>query len=53
VIARDTDESQSKGEYQPTQEELAGIDRGLRDAAEDHFATEEKIEAALAKLRAV
>jgi hypothetical protein len=50
-IARDIDESLSKGEYQPTPAELAGIDRGLRDAAEGRFATDEQVEAALAKLR--
>jgi predicted transcriptional regulator len=39
------------GEYQPTPEELAGIDRGLRDAAEGRFATEQEVEAAFAKFR--
>ena len=46
-----TDESLSKGEYQPTAVELAGIDRGLRDAADRRFATDNEVEAALAKLR--
>jgi hypothetical protein len=50
-IARDIDESLSKGEYQPTPAELAGIDRGLRDAAEDRFASQPQVDAALAKLR--
>ncbi len=50
-IARDIDESLSKGEYEPTPAELAGIDRGLRDADEGRFATEKQAEAALAKLR--
>ena len=50
-IARDIDESLAKGEYQPTAAELAGIDRGLRDAADGRFATEKQVEAALAKLR--
>ncbi len=50
-IARDIDESLSKGEYQPTPAELAGIDRGLRAAAEGRFATEDQVEAAFAKLR--
>ena len=40
------------GEYQPTPEELAGIDRGLRAAAEDRFASEQEVEAAFAKFRA-
>jgi hypothetical protein len=50
-IARDIDESLSKGEYQPTPAELAGIDRGLRDAAEDRFASQPQVDVALAKLR--
>jgi|HubBroStandDraft_1064217.scaffolds.fasta_scaffold1770471_1 predicted transcriptional regulator len=50
-IARDIEESLSKGDYKPTEAELAGIDRGLRAAAEGRFATEEEVEAALAKLR--
>jgi predicted transcriptional regulator len=53
VIARDIDESLAKSEYQPTPAELAGIDRGLRDAAEGHFSTDEQVEAAFAKLRGV
>ena len=39
------------GEYEPTPEELAGIDRGLRDAAEGRFASDHQVETALAKLR--
>jgi predicted transcriptional regulator len=50
-IARDIEEALGKGEYQPTPAELAGIDRGLRDAAEGRFATDAQAEAALAKLR--
>ena len=50
-IARDIDESLAKGEYEPTPAELAGIDRGLRDAAEGRFATEKNVDAALAQLR--
>ena len=45
------DASLKDGEYQPTPEELAGIDRGLRDAAEGRFATEQEVEAAFAKFR--
>lgn len=37
--------------YSPTPEELAGIDRGLRAADEGRFATDEEVEATLAKLR--
>ena len=50
-IARDIDENLGKGDYEPTPAELAGIDRGLRDAAEGRFATESQVDAALAKLR--
>ena len=50
-IARDIDESLGKGDYEPTPAELAGIDRGLRDAAEGRFASEPQVDAALAKLR--
>jgi predicted transcriptional regulator len=52
-IARDIDESLKKGEYEPTPAELAGIDRGLRAAAEGRFSTDEQVEAALAKLHGV
>jgi predicted transcriptional regulator len=37
--------------YGPTDAELQGIDRGLRDAAEGRFATDAEIEAAFAKFR--
>ncbi len=50
-IARDIDASLSRGEYEPSEAELAGIDRGLRAAAEGRFATDEQVSAALAKLR--
>jgi len=45
------DENRAKGNYEPTPAELAGIDRGLRAADEGRFATDEQVEAALAKLR--
>jgi predicted transcriptional regulator len=38
------------GEYEPTSEELAGIDRGWRDAAEGRFASDHQVETVLAKL---
>jgi hypothetical protein len=41
----------SDGEYEPTPEELAGIDRGLRAAVEDRFASEQQVEAVFAKFR--
>ncbi len=37
--------------YEPTDEELAGIDRGLRAAGEGRFASDAQVEAVLAKLR--
>lgn len=45
------EERRTDGDYEPTPVELAGVDRGLRAAAEGRFATDEQIEAALAKLR--
>jgi predicted transcriptional regulator len=50
-IARDIEESLNSGDYQPTEAELAGIDRGLRDADERRFATEAEVEAVFAKFR--
>lgn len=50
-IARDIDESLTQGNYVPTPEELAGIDRGLRDAEAGRFATEAEVEAALAMFK--
>jgi len=50
-IARDIDEGLKGGTYEPTDEELAGIDRGLREAEQGHFATDAEVEAALAKFR--
>jgi predicted transcriptional regulator len=37
--------------YEPTPEELAGIDRGLRAAAEGRVASEQEVEAVFAKFR--
>ena len=51
LIERDIEENLRNGEYEPSEAELAGIDRGLRAAAEGRFATEEQVDAALAKLR--
>lgn len=50
-IALDIEDALSGREYEPTAEELAGIDRGLRDAAEGRFASEPEVEAVLAKFR--
>jgi hypothetical protein len=50
-FALDLDAGFKGGDYVPTSEELAGIDRGLRDAAEGRFATPQQVEAAFAKFR--
>ncbi len=50
-IARDIEQGLNGGDYQPTEAELAGIDRGLRDADQGHFATEAEVEAVFAKFR--
>jgi predicted transcriptional regulator len=50
-IARDIEQNLSNGEYEPSAAELAGIDRGLQAAAEGRFATDQQVDAALAKLR--
>jgi hypothetical protein len=49
-FALELDAGLKDGEYQPTAEELAGIDRGLR-AAEGRFASDQQVEAAFAKFR--
>jgi predicted transcriptional regulator len=50
-IALDIDASLNDVVYEPTEQELEGIDRGLRDAAEGRFATEAEVEAVFAKFR--
>jgi len=50
-IARDIEENLSKGDYEPTEAELAGIDGGLKAAAEGRFATDAEVAAAFVKLR--
>jgi predicted transcriptional regulator len=49
-FALDLDAGFKGGDYATT-EELAGIERGLRDAAEDRFATPQQVDAAFAKFR--
>ena len=49
-IARDIEQNLKHGDYEPSEAELAGIDRGLKAAAEGRFATDQEDEAALAKL---
>ena len=50
-IAVEMDAALAGQPCQPTPEELSGIDRGLRAAAEGRFATQDEVEVALAKLR--
>ena len=50
-IALDIDASLNDVVYEPTEQELEGIDRGLRDAAERRFATEAEVEAVFATFR--
>jgi predicted transcriptional regulator len=51
AIALDIDAGLEDGVYHPTPEELEGIDRGLRDAEQGRFATDEEMEAAFATFR--
>jgi hypothetical protein len=50
-FALELDAGLSDGEYEPTPEEMAGIERGLRAAAEGRFATDQQVEAVFAKFR--
>jgi hypothetical protein len=51
MIAMDIDAGLAGDPYEPTADEFAGIDRGLRAAAEGRFATDEQVEAVFAKFR--
>jgi hypothetical protein len=50
-IAREIEAEVSAGAYRATAEELAGIDRGLRDSTGGKFASTEQVEAVFAKHR--
>ena len=50
-IVQDIDAGLAGELYEATPEELEGIDRGLRDAAESRFATQDEVEAVFAKFR--
>jgi endonuclease III len=50
-LAREIESEVQAGAYRASAEELAGIDRGLRDSAEGRFATDDEIEATFAKHR--
>jgi predicted transcriptional regulator len=51
AIARDLDAGLRGDVYYPSEEEIAGIERGLRAAEEGRFATEEEVEAVFSKYR--
>ncbi|KIZ41786.1 MULTISPECIES: hypothetical protein [Rhodopseudomonas] len=51
AFARELDAGADGRDYQPTREELAGIDRGLRDAADGRFASDAQVDAAFGKFR--
>jgi hypothetical protein len=44
-------EARHEGPFEPTPDELEGIDRGLQDAREGRFATDAEVEAVFAKYR--
>lgn len=50
-IAQDIDAGLKDQVYELSPEEIEGIDRGLRDAAQGRFATDEQVEAIFAKFR--
>lgn len=51
AIASDIDSALKDGVYHPTAEEREAIDRGLRDAAQGRFASDEEVDAAFAMFR--
>jgi predicted transcriptional regulator len=50
-IAREIEAGLSGDAYEPSPDELAGIDRGLRDADQGRFGSEADVEAAFATFR--
>jgi hypothetical protein len=50
-IASDIEAGFQDQSYDPTPQELAGIERGLGDAADNRFASDEEIQAVFAKFR--
>ena len=51
AFARELDAGVNGQDYRPTPDELAGIDRGLRDAKASRFASDAQIAAAFARFR--
>ena len=50
-VAREINAGLAGGVYYPTPEELAGVDRGLKDADAGRYASAEEVEAVFAKYR--
>ena len=50
-LALEIDQELREGKYHATPAELAGIDRGLQAAREGRFATDDQVEAVIAKHR--
>jgi len=50
-VALEIDQELRAGKYRATPAELAGIDRGLKAADEGRFASDEQLEAVIAKHR--
>ncbi|HXD44165.1 MAG TPA: hypothetical protein VN655_03440 [Pseudolabrys sp.] len=50
-LALEIDQELHEGKYHATAAELAGIERGLKAANEGRFATDEEVEAVIAKHR--
>jgi len=50
-VALEIEAELGAGAYRPSPDELRGIDRGLLDADQKKFATDEKVEATFAKYR--
>jgi predicted transcriptional regulator len=50
-LALEIDQALRAGKYHATPAELAGIDRGLKAAREGRFASDEQVEAIIAKHR--
>lgn len=50
-LALEIDQELHEGKYYATPSELAGIERGLKAANEGRFATDEEVEAVIAKHR--
>ncbi len=51
ALAHEIEAEVNSGAYHATPDELAGIDRGLRDSAEGRFATGAQVEAVFTKHR--